>query len=108
MTHLTFEVAEHDFASQVLDSALPVLIEFTADWCPPCKIIAPFVDEIAGDYEGRAVVCKMNVDENHGTAQKYGIRSIPTLLFFKGGQIKEQVVGAVPKDHIKAHLDKLL
>ena len=96
------------FDETVLKNTLPVIVDFWAVWCPPCKIIAPFVDEIAGEYEGRAVICKLNVDENHKTAQKYGIRSIPTLLFFKGGEIKEQVVGAVPKDQLKAYLDKLL
>ena len=96
------------FEETVLKNTLPVIVDFWAVWCPPCKIIAPFVEEIAGEYEGRAVICKLNVDENHKTAQKYGIRSIPTLLFFKGGEIKEQVVGAVPKDQLKAHLDKLL
>jgi len=96
------------FEETVLKNTLPVIVDFWAVWCPPCKIIAPFVDEIAGEYEGRAVICKLNVDENHKTAQKYGIRSIPALLFFKGGEIKEQVVGAVPKDQLKAYLDKLL
>ena len=101
-------VTDDTFEETVLKTTLPVLVDFWAVWCPPCKIIAPFVEEIAGEYEGRAVICKLNVDENHETAQKYGIRSIPTLLFFKDGEIKEQVVGAVPKDQLKAHLDKLL
>lgn len=101
-------VTDDIFDETVLKNTLPVLVDFWAVWCPPCKIIAPFVEEIAGEYEGRAVICKLNVDENHKTAQKYGIRSIPTLLFFKAGEIKEQVVGAVPKDQLKAHLDKLL
>ena len=101
-------ITDDMFEETVLKNALPVLVDFWAVWCPPCKIIAPFVDELAGEYEGKAVICKLNVDENHTTAQKYGIRSIPTLLFFKGGEIKYQVVGAVPKDQLKAHLDKLL
>ena len=82
--------------------------DFWAVWCPPCKLIAPSVEELASEYEGKAVICKLNVDENHITAQKYGIRSIPTLLFFKGGEIVNQIVGAVPKDQLKTQLDKLL
>ena len=101
-------ITDDMFEETVLKNALPVLVDFWAVWCPPCKIVGPFVDELAGEYEGKAVICKLNVDENHTTAQKYGIRSIPTLLFFKDGEIKYQVVGAVPKDQLKAHLDKLL
>ena len=102
--HLT----DQTFEATVLKNTLPVLVDFWAVWCPPCKIIAPFVDELAGEYAGKAVICKLNVDENQKTAQQYGIRSIPTLLFFKDGKIKNQVVGAVPKSQLKAHLDKLV
>lgn len=102
------EVTEATFQSMVLDSAVPVIVDFWAQWCPPCKMIAPFLEEIAGEYDGRAVVCKVDVDSNQGIAQKYGIRSIPTLLFIKGGQVMDQVVGAAPKDQLANRLDALL
>lgn len=102
------EVTEATFQSTVIESALPVVVDFWAVWCPPCKMIAPIIEQIANDYDGKAVVCKVNVDENHILAQKYGIRSIPTMLFFKGGQIKDQVVGALPKDQLTSRLDVLI
>jgi thioredoxin 1 len=102
------EVTETTFQSTVIESALPVIVDFWAVWCPPCKMIAPIIEQIANDYDGKAVVCKVNVDENQILAQKYGIRSIPTILFFKGGQIKDQVVGALPKDQLTSRLDALI
>ena len=102
------EVTANTFDQTVIENSLPVIVDFWAVWCPPCKIIAPFLEEIAGEYEGRAVVCKVDVDKNQALAQKYGIRSIPTLLFFKGGEIQDQVVGALPKNQLTSRLDTLL
>jgi thioredoxin 1 len=102
------EVTDSTFQSQVLENSLPVVVDFWATWCPPCRMIAPFLEQIAGEYEGKAVVCKVDVDQNHALAQKYNVRSIPTILFFKDGEVKEQVVGALPKDQIAARLSKLL
>jgi len=82
---------------EVINSGKPVLVDFWAEWCGPCKMIGPVVEELAGDYDGRAVVAKLNVDENPQTTAKFGVRSIPTLLVFKGGQIVDKQVGAVPK-----------
>ncbi len=82
---------------EVINSGQTVLVDFWAEWCGPCKMIGPVVEELAGDYDGRAVVAKLNVDENPQTTAKFGVRSIPTLLVFKGGQIVDKQVGAVPK-----------
>lgn len=89
---------------EVINSGKPVLVDFWAEWCGPCKMIGPVVEELAGDYEGRAVVAKLNVDENPQTTAKFGVRSIPTLLVFKGGQIVDKQVGAVPKSVLNQKL----
>jgi len=102
------EVTADTFEEKVLESSVPVIVDFWAEWCPPCKMIAPILEEIAGEYDGRVLICKLNVDENQAIAQKYGIRSIPTLLFIKDGQIQDQVVGALPKDMLTVQLEKLL
>ena len=102
------EVTTETFQSSVLENSLPVIVDFWAVWCPPCKMIAPLLEEIAEEYDGKAVICKVNVDDNQPLAQKYGIRSIPTLLFFKDGEVKDQVIGALPKDQLASHLDALL
>ena len=102
------EVTEATFQSTVLESAIPVIVDFWAQWCPPCKMIAPFLEEMAGEYEGRALICKVDVDSNQMIAQQYGVRSIPTLLFVKGGEVKDQLVGAAPKDQLAKRLDALL
>lgn len=82
---------------EVINSDKPVLVDFWAEWCGPCKMIGPVVEELAGDYDGKAVIAKLNVDENPQTTAKFGVRSIPTLLVFKKGQIVDKQVGAVPK-----------
>ncbi len=100
------EVTDANFDEEVLKSEQPVLIDFWAVWCGPCKALAPIVDEVAQSYSGKVKVAKMNVDQNPGTPGRYGIRGIPTLLIFKGGQVKEQIVGYVPKETIEKAIDK--
>ena len=100
------QVTDANFDQEVLKSEQPVLIDFWAVWCGPCRALAPVVDEVALSYTGKVKVMKMNVDENPGTPGRYGIRGIPTLLIFKGGQVKEQIVGYVPKETIEKAIDK--
>ncbi len=100
------ELTDANFDQEVLKSEQPVLIDFWAVWCGPCRALAPIVDEVAASYSGKIKVVKMNVDENPGTPGRYGIRGIPTLLIFKGGQVKEQIVGYVPKETIEKAIDK--
>jgi len=102
------EVTEATFQSTVLESDVPVIVDFWAEWCPPCRMIAPFLEEMSEEYDGRAKICKVNVDENQGLAARYGIMSIPTLLFVKDGEIKDQVVGALPKEQLVSRLEALL
>lgn len=98
------EITDANFAEEVEKSNVPVLIDFWAVWCGPCRMIAPIVEELAGEYNGKVKIGKLDVDNNPGVATKFGIRSIPTLLLFKDGQLVDQIVGAVPKGHI---VDKL-
>jgi thioredoxin 1 len=102
------EVGDQNFETEVLNSSVPVLVDFWAAWCAPCRMLAPAVEAIAEKYEGKAKVVKLNVDENMGTAGKYNIRGIPTLLLFKDGVIKEQIVGNTSKDTISKMIDNHL
>ena len=101
-------VTDANFKAEVLDSEVPVLVDFWAPWCGPCRMVAPVVDEIAAQYVGKVKVVKVNTDENSATATEYGIRSIPTLMIFKGGQKVDTVVGAVPKTTLSETLQKYL
>ncbi len=98
-------VSDASFDSDVLASEAPVLVDYWAEWCGPCKMIAPLLDEVARDYGGRLEVAKVNVDENQGTAAKYGIRGIPTLMLFRGGQLVATKVGALSKSQLTQFLD---
>ena len=102
------EITDQNFDEKVLKSAQPVLVDFWAPWCAPCRMMEPTVSAVAGEYAGRATVGKLNVDDNQSTASRYSIRGIPTLLLFKGGQVQEQLVGATSKDNITKMLDKHL
>ena len=104
----TATVTDSSFKEDVLDSELPVLVDFWAPWCGPCRMVAPVVEEIAEQYEGKVKVVKLNTDENPQVASQYGIRSIPTLMIFKGGQRVDMVVGAVPKTTLANTLEKYL
>jgi thioredoxin 1 len=102
------EVSDATFDQEVLRSEQPVLVDFWAVWCGPCRAIAPMVDSVATAYSGQIKVTKMNVDENGATPSRYGIRGIPTLLFFKGGKVADQVVGYVPQNVIEEKVQRLL
>jgi thioredoxin 1 len=101
-------VTDNSFQTEVIDAsnAQPVMVDFWADWCRPCHMLAPTVAEIANDYAGKLKVVKLNVDENVNSAGRYNIRGIPTLLIFKGGQVADQIVGAVPKEQISKIVDR--
>jgi len=101
----TVEFTDDNFSDEVESSSKPVLVDFWAEWCGPCRMVGPVVDEIAGEYNDKAKVGKVNVDNNPEISVKYGIRSIPALLIFKDGEVVDQIVGAVPKAQIKKQLD---
>ncbi len=101
-------VTDDSFEQEVIKSDIPVLVDYWAEWCGPCKMIAPILDEIAGDYAGKVKIAKLNIDENPSTPPKYGIRGIPTLMLFKGGNVEATKVGAVSKSQLTAFIDSNL
>ena len=101
-------INEENFENEVIKSEIPVLLDFWAEWCGPCKMLSPIIDKIADKYDGKVLVGKINVDDSSSIGQKYGIRGIPTLLFFNNGEVQEQMVGNVPETDITEKLDKLL
>lgn len=105
---MTIEVNDTNFEEVVLNSDKPVLVDFWAEWCGPCRMVGPIVDELSNDYDGKVVVTKMDVDSSPATSAKFGIRNIPTILFFKGGEIVDKQVGAVPKSSLAEKMDALL
>ena len=102
------QVSDENFDAEVIRSDLPVLVDFWAPWCGPCKFIAPVVEELAAEYAGRLKVAKLNVDDNPLTPSRYGVRGIPNLLILKGGAVKEQIVGAVPKARLTQAIESVL
>ena len=105
---LIVTLTQENFAQQVLQSPAPVLVDFWAEWCGPCKMIAPLLDELADEYDGKVKVGKVNVDEQQALAAEYGVRAIPTLLVFQNGQVADQIVGARSKRDFKASLDRVV
>lgn len=103
-----FPVTDQEFEEQVINAGTPVLVDFWADWCGPCKMIAPIVEELAEEYDGKVSFAKVDVDSNPQAATQYGVRSIPTLLIFKDGVPVDQVVGAVPKEVLKKRLEAVV
>lgn len=102
------EVSDGNFESEILKSSIPVLVDFWAPWCGPCKSIAPILEEIAGEYAGKIKIAKLNVDDNPKTPSQYDVRGIPNLIFFNGGAVVDRIVGAVPKDQLVAAISKLV
>jgi thioredoxin 1 len=105
---MTTEITDASFKSEVADSPIPVLVDFWAPWCGPCKMIAPVLEEIAQEYEGKAKIVKINIDDNQNTPAQFGVRSIPTLILFKNGNEVEKIIGAQSKDKLTAMIDSAL
>lgn len=104
----TLKFTDDSFEQDVIEADKPVLVDFWAEWCGPCRMVGPIVEELAGEYEGKAKIGKVNVDNNPNISAKYGIRSIPSLLIFKNGEVVDQIVGAVPKAQLKKQLEAQL
>jgi thioredoxin 1 len=102
------KVTDGTFDSEVLRSSSPVLVDFWAEWCSPCKMIAPFLDELAAEMDGKVTVAKLNIDENPQTPMKYGVRGIPTLILFKDGQVAATKIGALPKSKLKEWVESVI
>lgn len=105
---MALEITDSNFEELVLNSGKPAMIDFWAEWCGPCRMIAPYVEQMAEEYKDKAVIGKVDVDNNPGIASRYGIRNIPTVLFFKNGEMVDKQVGAVPKNNLVAKLESLL
>lgn len=108
MSEKIVHVTDDDFENEVLQSSAPVLVDYWAEWCGPCKMIAPVLDEIATEYDGRVKIAKLNIDDNPNTPPRYGIRGIPTLMLFKDGEVEATKVGAVSKSQLTAFIDSNL
>ena len=102
------DISDQNFEDEVIKSSLPVLVDFWAPWCGPCRMVAPVIDSLAEKYSGKFEFCRLNVDENPKTAAKYQVMSIPTLIFFKNGQVMDTAIGAVPEQTIQPKIDALL
>jgi len=100
-------ISDADFNQEVIKAEVPVLVDFWAPWCGPCQMVAPMLEELAQEFSGKVKIAKMNVDKNPKTPPLYGIRAIPTLIIFKGGEVVEQITGVVPKDQLKTKLEKV-
>lgn len=105
---MAIELTDANFEEMVIKSDKPAIVDLWAEWCGPCRMVGPIVEEMSHEYDGRAVIGKLDVDSNPGIAAKYGIRNIPTILFFKNGEVADKQVGAVPKNVLVAKLEKLL
>ncbi|MCY0965667.1 thioredoxin TrxA [Parathalassolituus penaei] len=108
MSDLILTVSDDSFETDVLGSDLPVLVDFWAEWCGPCKMIAPVLEQIAAEFEGQLKIAKLNIDNNEATAPKYGIRSIPTLMLFRNGQVEATKIGAMSKSELTAFIQQAL
>ena len=105
---MVIDASDQTFEDEVIKSDLPVLVDLWAPWCGPCRMVTPVIESLAGKYDGKAKFCRVNVDENPQTAAKYGVMSIPTLMFFKGGDVVDTVIGAVSEQALQSKLDALL
>lgn len=105
---MAIQITDGEFGTKVLESELPVLVDFWAPWCGPCRMLGPVIDELSKDFDGKAHVYKVNVDENPESARKYGIRSIPALKIFKGGEVVDNMIGALPKEAIVEKLNQFV
>ena len=102
------EITDETFEKEILNSDMPSMVDFWAEWCGPCRMVSPVVEELANEYDGKVKFAKMDVDKNHQTPSQFGIRNIPTLILFKGGEVAQTIVGAYPKSHLDEEVKKVL